>query len=322
MNNYKIIIDASHGGDDVGCLLSNVPEKNITLELSKYMYQKFQQKNIPTFLIRDKDETIFPKERIKRITEYYGDHKYVIVISNHIQEQPNYQIIYRIGQSSKLPNRVASYLMHHQELVQCGVKRLGINPNLNYYAIQRDVANMQVICVYYPFSQSRGDLDKGVDMIVDAVYEYITGKISDDSYQIVAGDTMWNVAKKFQMSVNELKKINGFTDNLLRTGEIIQVKKSDEELRYFVGTGENLYQICNKFHIELEELMKYNHKKNNLVQIGEEILIPKNEEIYHQVQKGDNIYQIAKKYQVNIDELMQKNDLKDHDLKTGDIIVI
>ncbi len=320
MNNYRIIIDAAHGGEDVGCLLSNIPEKNITLELSKYMYQKFQEYNVPVSMVRDHDETIPPAKRLQIITERYGDHKQVIVISNHIKNQKDYEIIYGIQQPSQLSNRIASYLIKNQEQVKSYSKHLGLNPNLDYYWIHRNVANMQVLRITYPFMQNRGDLDKGVEQIVNAIYEYIGGRAQNDFYKVVQGDTLWNVAKKFHIDVDTLKLMNGFTDNLLRTGESIKVKES-KEITYIVGKGENLYQICKKYDIKLEELMKYNHKKSNLVQMGEKLLIPIHS-TQHKVQKGENLYMIAKKYKIDVKELMEKNHLTESKLKVGDIITI
>lgn len=324
MNNYKIIIDASHGGEDVGLLWNNIPEKNITLEISKYMYQKLKEYKVSAVMIRNEDETISPKERIKRITELYGDHKYVIVISNHMHKAENYKIVYGLRRNHNLPNRVASCLIKKQENVDCYFKRLGSNPHLDYYDIHRDTANMEVIRISYPLIQNRNDLDKNIEAIVETIYEYIGGKVETNTYQVVSGDTMWNVAKKFNLNIDELKWLNGFSDNLLRTGDIIKVKKECDEKKvanYVVGAGENLYQISRKFHTSVEDLMNYNHLKSNLIQIGEIIKIP----IYsfeHIIQDGENIYQLAKDYQKEVDELMYKNNLETGKLEPGSYLTI
>lgn len=81
---YKIVIDAGHGGEDPGASGNGIIEKNLTLDISKYMYDKFKQLNVPVTLIRTQDETVTPEERVKRILNTYGDSSDVIVISNHI----------------------------------------------------------------------------------------------------------------------------------------------------------------------------------------------------------------------------------------------
>lgn len=83
--NYKIVIDAGHGGNDSGAVsASGVKEKDLNLMISKYMYQKFLDRGANVTLIRNTDETISPTERVRRILNAYGNSSDVIVISNHI----------------------------------------------------------------------------------------------------------------------------------------------------------------------------------------------------------------------------------------------
>lgn len=84
MNNYKIVIDAGHGGDDPGASGNGIVEKDLTLDISRRMYDKFRQLGIPVTLTRTGDETLDPTERVNRILNAYGNRDDVIVISNHI----------------------------------------------------------------------------------------------------------------------------------------------------------------------------------------------------------------------------------------------
>lgn len=84
MNNYKIVIDPGHGGDDPGASGNGIIEKNLTLEISKYMYDRFKELGIPVYITRDSDETLSPTERVNRILNAFGNSKDVIVVSNHI----------------------------------------------------------------------------------------------------------------------------------------------------------------------------------------------------------------------------------------------
>ena len=84
MNNYRIVIDPGHGGEDPGASGNGIIEKNLTLDISKYMYDRFKELGIPVYITRTTDETISPTERVKRILNAYGNNKNVIVVSNHI----------------------------------------------------------------------------------------------------------------------------------------------------------------------------------------------------------------------------------------------
>lgn len=82
--NRKIVIDAGHGGEDSGALGNGITEKNMTLAISEYMYDRFRELGIPVKLTRNSDETVNPSDRVNRILEAFGNDKDVIVISNHI----------------------------------------------------------------------------------------------------------------------------------------------------------------------------------------------------------------------------------------------
>lgn len=82
--NYKIVIDAGHGGSDPGASGNGIVEKELNLKIAELMYQRFQDLGIPVTLIRQTDETISPTDRVNRILEAYGNNPDVIVISNHI----------------------------------------------------------------------------------------------------------------------------------------------------------------------------------------------------------------------------------------------
>ena len=84
MNNYRIVIDPGHGGEDPGARGNGIIEKNLTLEISRYMYDRFKELGIPVYITRTTDETISPTERVNRILNAFGNNKNVIVVSNHI----------------------------------------------------------------------------------------------------------------------------------------------------------------------------------------------------------------------------------------------
>jgi len=79
-----VVIDPGHGGDDPGASGNGIIEKELTLDISKYMYDLFKDAGVNVKMTRTDDETITPTERVNRILEAYGNNSDVIVISNHI----------------------------------------------------------------------------------------------------------------------------------------------------------------------------------------------------------------------------------------------
>jgi len=83
-NKFSIVIDPGHGGLDSGATGNGLLEKDLTLSISKYMYDKFKKLGIPVYLTRSEDEDLTKKERINRIKSAFGSDSNVLVISNHI----------------------------------------------------------------------------------------------------------------------------------------------------------------------------------------------------------------------------------------------
>jgi N-acetylmuramoyl-L-alanine amidase len=79
-----VVIDPGHGGSDSGAIGNNQYEKDYSLKISKYMYDRLKELGIPVTLTRDTDTTLTPTERTNKILSAYGDDPNVIVISNHL----------------------------------------------------------------------------------------------------------------------------------------------------------------------------------------------------------------------------------------------
>ena len=73
-----------HGGTDGGASGNGIIEKDLTLAISNYMYNRFRELGIPVVLTRNSDETLTPSERTTRSKNAFGANKDVILISNHI----------------------------------------------------------------------------------------------------------------------------------------------------------------------------------------------------------------------------------------------
>ena len=82
--NYKIVIDPGHGGDDPGASGNGIVEKDLTLKISKYMYDRFKALGVPVKMTRTSDVDLEPNDRPGVVLDKFGNGKDVVVISNHI----------------------------------------------------------------------------------------------------------------------------------------------------------------------------------------------------------------------------------------------
>lgn len=104
-------------------------------------------------------------------------------------------------------------------------------------------------------------------------------------YIVENGDSLYRIAKKFNTTVDELKKLNNLNSNLLKIGQelIVGKKETDNATNnnmsnydtYIVLPEDNLYSIANKKGVTLNELKKINNLSSNMLQIGQELKIPR-----------------------------------------------
>ena len=80
----KIVIDAGHGGIDSGAVVNGIVEKDLTLKISNYIYDRLKELGLDVKKTRDTDETLTPEERVRRVLNAFGNSGDVIVLSNHI----------------------------------------------------------------------------------------------------------------------------------------------------------------------------------------------------------------------------------------------
>ncbi|MES2812122.1 MAG: N-acetylmuramoyl-L-alanine amidase [Bacteroidota bacterium] len=81
----KVVIDASHGGEDNGASFHGHTEKNITLSISKEIQKLNTNKNIEIYYTREDDKSISLVERVNFIKTINPD----IVISLHTNANKN-----------------------------------------------------------------------------------------------------------------------------------------------------------------------------------------------------------------------------------------
>ena len=110
MNNKLtgVVIDPGHGGVDSGARGNNGLEKDYSLLISKYMYDRFKELGVPVYLTRDSDVTLNPSDRIAKVLSFLGNNPNVIVISNHLNAGmgDGAEVIYALRNDSKLANDI------------------------------------------------------------------------------------------------------------------------------------------------------------------------------------------------------------------------
>lgn len=79
-----VVIDPGHGGADGGASGNGIIEKNMTLDISNYMFDRFKELGVPVAMTRTGDVELTSSTRPGKALDAFGSGKDVIVISNHI----------------------------------------------------------------------------------------------------------------------------------------------------------------------------------------------------------------------------------------------
>lgn len=156
--------------------------------------------------------------------------------------------------------------------------------------------------------------------------------LPESTYIVKKGDSLYSIANKYNTTIDELKRINNLTSNILSIGQILKlpsdkannVENEENTISYTVQKGDSLYSIARKYDTTIDRIKDLNNLTTNLLSIGQVLLIPTdtNLETTYTVQKGDSLYSIAKKYNTTVDRLKQLNNLSSNLLSIGQILIV
>ena len=114
------------------------------------------------------------------------------------------------------------------------------------------------------------------DKTTDATVEECFGEdeVLEEDYVIYVvkpGDNLYSIARKYDTTVSELKRLNNLTSNNLSVGQ--ELKIPNERRIYVVKRGDSLYSIANMFNTTVSAIKSKNNLTTNNLSIGQELII-------------------------------------------------
>ena len=349
-----IIVDSGHGGIDSGAVGNNLQEKDLNLRAGKYIYNRLQELGIPAVLTREDDEYLPKADRIKKVLSLYNNSPNTILVSNHINAggAEGAEVVYSLKNNSTLADLVLNNIGEAGQVKRKTYqRRLPENPNKDYYYILRESGNTEPILIEYGFIDNVKDAEKlennlldYAEGVVEAVSDYIginyqpPGNIPStggDLYTVKRGDTLYSIARRFDISVDKIKQLNNLKDNNISVGQTLKLEEQTIDYptadTYIVKRGDTLYSIALSNNLTIDELKTANNLTGNTLQIGQQLIIPDsmpkpdynfNDYIEYTVKRGDSLWQISKQFNIPLPELISLNNLTDLSLQIGQKLIV
>ncbi len=236
---------------------TTVEELKAANNLSSNLLSVGQILKIPTAQEVPENYTIYTVQ--KGDTLYKIANEYNLTVDDLIEYNNLSSTNLSIGQKILIPNEIINESEYDTYIVKAGdsLYRIAINYNTTVDNLM-DINNL-----------SSNLLSIGQKLLVPKT----TNQTPDNfNYVVKLGDTLYSIANKYNTTVDEIKKLNNLTSNLLNVGQTLKIPSSSE-VTYVVKSGDNLYSIANKYNTTVDEIKRKNNLTSNLLSIGQILVI-------------------------------------------------
>jgi N-acetylmuramoyl-L-alanine amidase len=169
---------------------------------------------------------------------------------------------------------------------------------------------------------------------------------AEKTHQVKPGESLEKIAKKYGVTVEDLKRWNNLKSDVIRAGEVLIIKDKDEAKKeakkkskkeikkveepkiHIVKRGETLRDIAKKYGVSVEELKAWNNLTTNKPKPGTKLILQpqtkkvEKSNIYHVVKKGETLETIAKRYGTTPTAIKELNNLKQNKVYAGQRLLV
>ena len=184
-------------------------------------------------------------------------------------------------------------------------------------------------CLIWPFNLP--------NFIFRSITNYLT---NENIYTVQSGDTIYAIARRFNVTVNDIKSLNNLTSNSLSIGQKLLIPTTniqengetpieDNPNIYTVKSGDSLYSIARNFNTAVDQIKSLNNLTSNNLSIGQRLLItsiesssPTPTNNTYTVKSGDSLYSIARNFNTTVNQIKSLNNLTSNNLSIGQKLLI
>ncbi len=160
-------------------------------------------------------------------------------------------------------------------------------------------------------------------------------------YTVKVGDNLWNISRKYGVSVEVIIEVNNLKDkDLLSLGQKLEIpaigggisdsnqKQEPTIITYTVVKGDTLWSISQRFDVKMTSIISANNLKEiSRLSIGQKLKLPITnmdiakaegysqeaaaEDIIYYVKKGESLWSISREYNVKLESIIAANSIAD-----------
>ncbi len=311
-----------------GISILDLPEKEIKILAEKDYnivgFANFSDSNI--LKKKDKDEVVYYIQP--------GDSLYLIAIKYNVTVQDlkeknnlDSDIIF-IGQKLLIPDDTADDNSDQQPSPEPD------NDKPLLYSVQPG-DSLYLIAVEYNVTVQQ--IKQENDLLTDEIYigQRLSIPLADENkdipetpvkngkilYYVQPGDSLYVIADRFDVTIEEIKKLNDLATDYLYSGQFIYIPSSlnnENKIIYFVQPGDSLYLLASKFNMTVESIKQINNLNKEVLYVGQKLYlnIPEITEskynivFSYYVKKGDSLISIADKFGLSVWDIRAYNNLE------------
>ena len=156
-------------------------------------------------------------------------------------------------------------------------------------------------------------------------------------YQVKSGDTLGAIAKRYQISVAELQRLNKLSGNTIRIGQSLLIPRAGDasqqlaqrpaavspatatEIVHLVQRGDTLWDLSRKFDVTVAQLRSWNKlsasaslregQKLSIFSTAASELAAQTRTLNYRVRPGDSLAKIAQRFSVTVADIVKWNNI-------------
>lgn len=98
----------------------------------------------------------------------------------------------------------------------------------------------------------------------------VSANVQAATVTVKKGDTLWELSRVHNSSVENIQKLNHLTTDLIHPGDVLTIAP---EKHYTVVSGDNLWDIAKEHHVSVSQIKEWNNLITDLIHPGLNLLI-------------------------------------------------